>query len=94
MVVIDTHEQRLCYGKVKSPFYCTYSLEVCHGAGQKVYLSLGGCMTKYTSTVSDFLDVTEMYNYKKEFSVFNEKKMQSLKEEVEKSRKSIDKNSQ
>lgn len=92
-VAIDILERRVCEGNLKSPFNCTYSLQVCHGLNQKVYLSLAGSLPSKSSTISDFLDVTELYNYKKEFRVLNEKQMQCFKGEVEKVKKSNDKDS-
>ena len=79
LVVIDIPERRLCEGQIQSPFYQTLSLQVCRGLGNKVYLSVGGYDPRYYSDVSDFLDVTEMYNYKKEFGEYTEKQMQSSK---------------
>ena len=93
VIAINIQDKRLCENKIKSPFCKTGFLQVCHGLDQKVYLSLGGMTPEYSSTVSDFLEVTEIYNYKKEFSVLNEKQMQPKKEE-EKVNKGIDKDLQ
>ena len=79
LVAIDIPERRLCEGQIQSPFCQTLSLQVCRGLGNKVYLSVGGYDPRYYSDVSDFLDVTEMYNYKKEFGEYTEKQMQSSK---------------
>ena len=62
LVVIDTSEQRICPGRLKSPFLKTYSLQICEGVGSKVYLSLGGYEPEYSWDASDFLDVTLLYN--------------------------------
>ena len=81
LVAINIHERTLCEGQIKSPFYHTFSLQVCQGVGQKKYLSLGGTKSNYSSSVSDFLDVTEMYNHKKESSKLLKKQMQPTKKE-------------
>ena len=62
LIAIDIAEQRVCPGFLKSPFWWTYSLQVCEGAGSKVYLSQGGDDPDYSSDASDFLDVTLLYN--------------------------------
>ena len=80
LVAIDIHERRLC-NKIRSAFGFALSLRVCQGVDQKVYLSVGGGLPEYSSSVSDFLDVTRMYDYKKESSVLDEKPMQPKKEE-------------
>ena len=84
LVAVDIHGRRLCKGNVKSPFDWNLSLQVCYGFSDKVYLSLGGDEPIYPNALSDFLDVTEMYNYKKDFSVVNQKLMQCFKKEVDK----------
>ena len=81
LIGINIYERTLCKGQIKSPFRYTYSLQVCKGVGQKVYLSLGGTKSNYSSSVSDFLDVTRMYNQKKESSKLLKKRMQPTKEE-------------
>ena len=79
LVAIDIQERRLFKNITRSLFLSTFSLRVCHGQENKVYLSLGGDDPCYYSTVSDFLDVTKMYNHKKESSVLNEKQTKILK---------------
>ena len=61
LVAINISEQKVFPEVLKSPFGCTYSLQVCKGACSNVYLSLGGSSPKYCSDVSDFLDVTLLY---------------------------------
>ena len=61
LVVIDIFEQTFLPGLLKSPFGCTYSLQVCEGVDSNFYLSLGGYGPKYSSETSDFLDVTLLY---------------------------------
>ena len=78
LVVIDTSEQRICPGRLKSPFLKTYSLQICEGVGSKVYLSLGGYEPEYSWDASDFLDVTLLYNgHKKDSSKVPEKMNQA-----------------
>ena len=60
VIAINIQDKRLCENKIKSPFCKTSFLQVCHGLDQKVYLSLGGMTPEYSSTVSDFLEVTEI----------------------------------
>ena len=62
LVAIDICKQRVCPGRLKSPFGSTYSLQVCQGTLPNVYLSVGGRSPKYSSDASDFLDVTLLYN--------------------------------
>ena len=61
LVAINICKRRLCEGTIKVAFERTFSLEVCHGVDQKVFLCLAGDYTNYTLGVSDFLDVTEIY---------------------------------
>ena len=65
IIAIDISKQRLCTGVIKSPFEDTYSLVVCHSADSNVYLSIGGSDPKYSSNVSDYLDVTRLHNRSK-----------------------------
>ena len=90
LVTIDISEQRLCPGHLKSPFEWTYSLQVCEGAGSKVYLSLGGRCPKSHSDVSHFLDVTLLYNDHKKKSAKVPKKMNLLYVLSKKKNNSID----
>ena len=60
LVAINIHERQLCEGKIRNPFTNTISLQVCQGLDSKVYLSLGGSFPLYYSTISDFLDVSEI----------------------------------
>ena len=80
LIGINIHEGKLCTGQIKSPFYHTYSLQVCQGADQKVYLSLGGNLPDYSSSKSDFLEVTKIDQKQKEFTEFTKKWMQTDKE--------------
>lgn len=75
LVAIDICEQRLCPGRLKSPFLKTYSLQVCKGLGSKVYLSLGGYDPEYSSDKSDCMDVTLVYKRHKKESLKISKKM-------------------
>ena len=61
IVAINIRERGLCEGFLKSPFWDSFSLQVCHGLDQKVYLSILGNDRSYSSDVFDFLDVTEVY---------------------------------
>ena len=79
IILIDILERRLFKNIRRSPFSLTFSLQVCHGLNDRMYLCLGGYNPNYSSTVSYFLDVTDMYNYKKQFTVVNEKKIHSFK---------------
>ena len=79
LVFIDIPERRLCEGNIKSAFDWTFSLQVCHGLGNKVYLSLGGYKQSHFLRSSDFLDVTEMYNYKNELGEYTKNQLQCLK---------------
>ena len=65
--------------KIISLFDWTVSLQVCHGFSDKVYLSIAGDEPDYPNAFSDFLDVTEIYIHKKEFSESNQKKILSFK---------------
>ena len=58
LVVIDISGQQVCPIDQKSPFFYTYSLQVCKGLGSNVYLSLGGRLCDYSLDTSDCLDVT------------------------------------
>ena len=62
LIAIDIYEQEVCKGRKKSPFGCTYSLQVFEGLDSNVYLFLGGYGPIYSSDASDFLDVTLLYN--------------------------------
>ena len=79
LVAIDIQERSLFKNIRRSLFYFNFSLQVCHSLDNKVYLCLGGDDPKYSLNVSDFLDVTDMYNYKKQFTVVNENKIHSFK---------------
>ena len=65
IVAINILEQRLCEGFIESPFRDTLSLQVCQGVDSNVYLSVGGEYPDYSLDVSDYLDVTRVYNLKK-----------------------------
>ena len=65
IVAIDIYERRLCKSKIRSPFYSTFSLQVCHGLNDKVYLSVGGCLRNDHLNRSDFLDVSMVYEKQK-----------------------------
>ena len=68
LVAIDVSEQRVSGGLLKSPFIETFSLQVCEGVDSKVYLSVGGHLPEYSSDVSDFLNVTLLFNRNKKES--------------------------
>ena len=84
IAVIDILERRLCTEVIKSPFEYPRSLEVCHGLGSNVYLSIGGSDPNYSSDVSDYLDVTRLYNGSK-------KKPKQVSKEVNQSKTNLDK---
>ena len=77
---INIHERTLCKGQIRGPYFNTYSLQVCHGAGQKAYLSLGGSLPGYSSSKSDFLEFTNIYHNQKELTEFTKKRIQSKKD--------------
>lgn len=64
IVAINIRERRIYQEKLRSPYWSTVSLQVCHGLNDKVYLSLGGSLRSSFSSVSDFQDVTEIYQMK------------------------------
>ena len=84
IAVIDILERRLCTEVIKSPFEYPRSLEVCHGLGSNVYLSIGGSDPNYSSDVSDNLDVTRLYNG-------SEKIHRQVPEEINQSQTNLDK---
>ena len=84
LVAIDISKKRLCTGVIKSPLKWNYSFEVCHGSDSNVYLCVGGCFPKYSSDVSDFLDVTRLYNG-------NKSHISQLPEEINQSKTNLDK---
>ena len=61
LFVIDIYEQEVCKERLKSPFECTTSLQVCESMDSNVYLSFGGKRPEYSSDRSDWLDVTLLY---------------------------------
>ena len=83
LVAIDILERRLCITKITSPFDNTFTLQVCQGLSNKVYLSIGGFFPKYSSRVSDLLDVTRVYK-KQEGSIKMAEKHLKSKKGVEK----------
>ena len=83
LAAIDISKQQLCTGVIKSPFMSTNSLEVCRGADSNVYLSIGGSDPNYFSNVSDYLDVTQVYNG-------SEKKPRQVPEEINQLQKILD----
>ena len=70
LVAIDISEQQVCPGRLKSPFSITFSLQVYHGTGSNVYMSLGGLSPNYSSDASDVLDVTLLCNPQKKKSPY------------------------
>lgn len=79
LVAINIWETRLYKKKIASPFSNNYSIEICHGEHQKVYLSIGGEFPEYSSTVSDFLDITGIYKMQEDSIKLEKKQMQSKK---------------
>ena len=68
LVAIEVLERWVYNKKIESPFINIFCLQVCHGVDQAVYLSIGGYKQSHFWRSSDFLDVTEVYKYKQEFS--------------------------
>ena len=79
LVAIDIQERRLFKNITRSLFLSTFSLQVFHNLDNKVYLSIGGYEPYYYLNVSDFLDVTKMYNHKKNLTESNQKKAKFFK---------------
>ena len=79
-IAIDINERRLSQSRIESPFKHIFSLGVCHGLDQKVYMSIGGDNATYSGKLSDILDVTDIYEMKKGSSVIEKKETQLKKE--------------
>ena len=61
LVAINIHQRSFCNGTIKSGFRFTYTLQVCCGLDDKVYLSFGGYNRDCFSGDPNILDVTGLY---------------------------------